>query len=81
MSLWAVHHVKVTLYYCSATVSITLFNGDISRKYGSQLISADHRLTQSAKIIPWAEMIPWAVHHVEAVSTCQTDGVLLAVSV
>ena len=38
-----------------------------------ELISADYRLTQSA------EMIFWAVHHVEAESTCQADSVLVIV--
>ncbi len=40
-----------------------------------ELISADYRLTQSA------EMTFWAVHHVEAESTCQADSVLVIVLV
>ena len=56
-------------------VSLTAFIRDISVKYSCELISADYRLTQSAK------MIFGAVHHVEAESTCQADIVLVIVSV
>jgi len=40
-----------------------------------ELRFADYRLTQSAK------MILWAVHHVDAESTCQADSVLVIVLV
>ena len=40
-----------------------------------ELISADYRLTQSE------EMMFWTVHHVEAESACQTDSVLVIVSI
>ncbi len=55
---------------CLAVVSTTAFIGDIAVEYSCELISADYRLTQSA------EMIFWAVHHVEAESTCQTGAVV-----
>ena len=81
MTAWAVEQVpasRVYAYFCTSLLGIVCKSeplGCRSCQSDIQLIPADYRLTQSA------EMIPWVVHHVEAVSTCQTDSVLVSVSV
>ena len=81
LGLWALHHVRVTLYYCSATVSMTSFmeTSVVSMVHSSSLQTIAWHSPQ--KWSPGQKWSPEAVHHVEAVSTCQTDNVLLIVSV
>ena len=80
MSLWAVHHVKVTVDQSSFLFSrsqhyIIQWRHQWLVWFSREVTSADYHLSQSA------EMIPWAVHHVEVVITCQTDSGLVIVSV
>ena len=74
MIFWAVHHVEadsvLVIVLSSHSQQYSIHWGHECLVWLScELISPDYRLTQSA------EMIFWAVHHVEAESTCQADSV------
>ena len=79
MVFWAVHHVEAESTCQADSIhwghECLIWYNNIGITFSCELSSADDGLTQSA------EMIFWAVHHVEAESACQIDSVLVTVSV